>query len=244
MKEIRWISHRGYHAQHVENTQAAFEAAVQAGFSCLETDLRATVDGHIVLHHDANMRRTANRGVQIEDLTLAEFKSIKLIDGQYGMAFEEFIEQFAGMNWIFDLKPESAATTIELLQSWCQKKRAMEWVQAQARFLAWSKEDESLLRRCFPGAVTLAMEKECQRAGLSCLLHVPWIGAIKRGRTYALPPKFAGRRLYTRRMVEAYQRRGARVLAYLPETRKDAQDAIRAGVDEVLTNDLPVDVNE
>lgn len=46
------ISHRGYHRDLPENTLAAFEAAVKLGVDGIETDLRWSADGQIVLYHD------------------------------------------------------------------------------------------------------------------------------------------------------------------------------------------------
>lgn len=56
--DVIWISHRGLHQRHVENSLHAFEAAAEAGFHTLETDLRTTRDGLIVLHHDPALIRT------------------------------------------------------------------------------------------------------------------------------------------------------------------------------------------
>jgi len=48
------IAHRGAPlvSGHPENTRAAFEGALAAGFTRVETDLRLTDDGRIVLAHD------------------------------------------------------------------------------------------------------------------------------------------------------------------------------------------------
>ena len=40
VKAPRWISHRGYCKHEIENTQGAFDEAVNLGFDRLETDLR------------------------------------------------------------------------------------------------------------------------------------------------------------------------------------------------------------
>ena len=56
-KKPFWISHRGYAKKYTENSQEAFDAALDLGFEFLETDLRITADGHIVLCHDPDFRR-------------------------------------------------------------------------------------------------------------------------------------------------------------------------------------------
>jgi hypothetical protein len=42
--------------------------------------------------------------------------------------------------------------------------------------------------------------------------------------------------LFRQRIVEAYHRRGARVLAFLPEHRHEVEAALELGVDEFLVN--------
>ncbi len=46
------IAHRGYHRDVPENTLAAFDAAAKVGVDGIETDLRWSADGQIVLYHD------------------------------------------------------------------------------------------------------------------------------------------------------------------------------------------------
>jgi len=51
------IAHRGAPAETVENTRSSFLAALRSGAHMVETDLQLTMDGHLVIHHDANTRR-------------------------------------------------------------------------------------------------------------------------------------------------------------------------------------------
>ena len=58
--------------------------------------------------------------------------------------------------------------------------------------------------------------------------------------TYALPPRFARLNLMQPAILARYRSRGAKVLAYLPETEADTLSALQAGVDEILTNGRPL----
>ncbi len=237
---VVWISHRGYHAQALENTRPAFDAAIQAGFTHLETDLRTTADGQIVLHHDSELLRTFSSSLIIEKTSLSELLSLSTPRGHTLLTFEAFIEYYAGFSWTFDIKPESAGPTLHALQQWAKRKKAESWLYDQARFLCWSPRAERYLRQLFPKAKTVARETECYRAGLAVFSSMPWLGAIKSGRTYSIPRYFAGRDLFTEDFARAYHKRGARLLAYLPAQDADAKAALSAGFDEILTNGLPV----
>ena len=239
MPNILWTSHRGFHQQHVENTMGSFTAAVRAGFTSLETDLRTTLDGHIVLHHDAGMSKTSGEGKNIHGITIKEFKATRLLDGQHGMDLQEFMDAFGSCQWIFDIKPESAQETIDGLQSLCDERGGSEWLLENTRFLLWSRSHESYLKSLFPKADILANEWECHRAGVCSLVGLGFMSGIEKGRAYALPPKFLGIRLLKKRILKAYRSRGAKVIAYLPEGEEELDTAILAHVDEILTNGLP-----
>jgi glycerophosphoryl diester phosphodiesterase len=49
------IAHRGASAAHPENTVAAFRGAAELGSDWVELDARRTVDGALVVHHDAEL---------------------------------------------------------------------------------------------------------------------------------------------------------------------------------------------
>ncbi|MBZ2188352.1 hypothetical protein K8B33_04555 [Alcanivorax sp. JB21] len=236
MTPIVWISHRGLNERYAENSLLAFRAAVDAGFTHLETDLRCTSDGHLVLHHDPHMGRTAGNPAAIHTLTLAEFRNARLADGQVPPLFTEFAEQFDRQSWILDIKPERGAETLKLLHDWAQRHGAGGWLTRKARFLLWAPQHYPLLARYFPDAVTMADQRECRRAGLSVLCGMSQLGNICRNRTYSIPPRYFGLNLLRRSVIRAYQRHGARVLAFLPESPADVEKALANGANEILIN--------
>ncbi|MDH2444648.1 glycerophosphodiester phosphodiesterase family protein [Amnibacterium sp. CER49] len=65
----RILAHRGLTLDAPENSVAAFRAALEAGATHLETDVRATADGEAVLVHDPRLGDD-----EIDGLTLAELR--------------------------------------------------------------------------------------------------------------------------------------------------------------------------
>ncbi|GAA1284900.1 glycerophosphodiester phosphodiesterase family protein [Saccharothrix xinjiangensis] len=60
----RAYAHRGWHLDELagmENSLSAFTRASREGFRYLETDVHATSDGVVVVHHDAVLDRTTDR---------------------------------------------------------------------------------------------------------------------------------------------------------------------------------------
>lgn len=84
--QLEIIAHRGASALAPENTLAAFAAALDLGVGTIETDLRATRDGQLVLAHDADLARLTGRPLRIEDCTLADLRAITIGRDDQGRA--------------------------------------------------------------------------------------------------------------------------------------------------------------
>ncbi len=236
LKPPVWISHRGYKTDAVENTVGAFQAAVEIGFKCLETDLRMTKDRHLVLIHDESISRLTGDSRRVSELTRRELESFRMARGERFLFFEQFIEGFRNCRWTFDIKPESGEKTIRALAAWAQQNKFENQLCRQAKFLTWTAGHEKLLKSFFPNADCYARRIECWRAGISVIFGLPALGSIKPGRTYALPPNFANFPLFKKSIVDYFHQRNARTIAFLPDTDFLAHAAVRAGFDEILTN--------
>ncbi len=236
LKKPVWISHRGFKANAVENTRSAFQAAVDIGFSSLETDLRMSKDNHIVLIHDEKTSRLAGDRRRVRDLTRRELESFKLANGERFFFFEQFAKLFNHCSWTLDIKPERGKETIHALAAWAHQNDFENQLCRQAKFLTWQADHEKLLKSFFPTAVFYARKIECWRAGLSVILDLPAAGSIKSGRTYALPPSFGKISLFKDSVVRPFHQRNAKTIAFLPDTDFLAQKAVQSGFDEILTN--------
>lgn len=77
------IAHRGGAKESTENTIAAFQRAIKIGAEGIETDLRLTRDGQVVIYHDERFgrvegKKTDKPGTLISDLTYAELAASTL----------------------------------------------------------------------------------------------------------------------------------------------------------------------
>ncbi|MBC7533053.1 MAG: hypothetical protein H7318_15885 [Oligoflexus sp.] len=238
MERTTWISHRGYCLDAVENTRNSFDAAIKLGFRYLETDLRSTLDGHIVLQHDSSLQKSCHSDQNVETIRLAAIRDLKTHDGQAVLGLPELIQDYSDYNWTFDIKEDSASRTLDLLAQWAETggPKAQLWLKDHCRFLLWSKASGLQALRLFPQVMRLAQERECYRAGLAVVARVPQLSGIQAGKTYSIPPSFAGFNLFTKATLKAYHSRKARLLAYLPEDDDASKKAYFLGFDEILTN--------
>jgi glycerophosphoryl diester phosphodiesterase len=100
------IGHRGAAGHAPENTFAAFDRGLELGVFGVETDLRATRDGEVVLMHDATVDRTTNGTGAVADLTWAELRALdaaaKFHEGKHDfgeqrvLRLDEFLDRYAG----------------------------------------------------------------------------------------------------------------------------------------------------
>lgn len=76
LPDMMVLAHRGASEDAPENTILAFERAVDGGCTGLETDVRRTADGRLVLIHDARVDRTTDGTGTVADLTWAEIERL------------------------------------------------------------------------------------------------------------------------------------------------------------------------
>lgn len=75
-ENIYVAAHRGWCEKYPENTMPAFQAAIDIGVDQIETDVRVTLDGELVLIHDATVNRTTNGVGKVCEKTFAELRAL------------------------------------------------------------------------------------------------------------------------------------------------------------------------
>jgi len=75
-QNIYVAAHRGWRSEYPENTIEAFRAALSLGVDQLETDIRVSRDGALVLIHDETVDRTTDGTGLVCQKTLGELRSL------------------------------------------------------------------------------------------------------------------------------------------------------------------------
>ena len=95
------IAHRGASGYAPENTRAAFALAIEMGADRIETDVRRTSDGALVLVHDGTVARTTDGHGPVADHTLAELRALDAgswygddFAGERILTLDELIDEF------------------------------------------------------------------------------------------------------------------------------------------------------
>lgn len=232
-----WISHRGLSQRHDENSLEAFKRACEAGYSWLETDLHSTKDNHIILSHDPQVDHISCCSGKIAEMSRMELEKMQQKEGSQFLFLNEFMQEFNDQYWVFDIKPTSAAQTMQILSEIFLNNRIL---INKIVFLFWNKKQQRIFLNDFPEATCFVREAQCYQAGIASVLRLPILGNIKKNQIYSIIPKISGIPLISKRVVQAFHKRGAQVIGYLPADQAEVQLCIDAGVDYILSNDLPV----
>lgn len=72
------FAHRGFSPEGLENSASAFRAALELGFTHLETDARTTADGVVLLFHDDTLDRVTDSNGPISGLSASEIAKARI----------------------------------------------------------------------------------------------------------------------------------------------------------------------
>ena len=91
------IAHRGLHDDIMpENSIPAFERAIEGGFN-IEIDVHLTADNHLVVFHDADLKRMCGVDKAVKDCTVEELKTYRLKNTEYTIpTLDEFMKLVNG----------------------------------------------------------------------------------------------------------------------------------------------------
>ena len=93
------ITHRGDRKNGIENTIDAIQLAINQGANAIETDIRQTGTGEIVVFHDFSLRRMFNRPGFLGKSSLAELQTVPYVnninDTEYYIdTLDSFLDRF------------------------------------------------------------------------------------------------------------------------------------------------------
>jgi glycerophosphoryl diester phosphodiesterase len=169
------MAHRGFSRDGLENSMAAFRAAVGLGYRYLETDVHTTADGVLLLFHDAALDRITDGTGRIAELTAEEVAQARIGGLEPVPTFDELVAAFPDARFNLDVKDWNSVRSLAA---------AIEGHALHDRVLIASFSDrrrravlQLLSRRTASSAGTAA---NAAFVALSPLLAVPGVGALAR----------------------------------------------------------------
>lgn len=115
-------AHRGASEYAPENTLSSFYMGLLQGANGIETDVRKTKDGVLILFHDDLLDRVSDATGKVSDYTFEELKKVKIYGnsttGFYDkiITYREFLENFSRYNINFAIELKGADIEKETLE--------------------------------------------------------------------------------------------------------------------------------
>lgn len=219
------IAHRGASAYAPENTRASFHLGLRLGADGLETDLRFTRDGEVVLLHDERVDRTTDGHGPVAELSLAEVRALDAgswfspeFAGERILTLAEFLDEFGGRTHLaLELKVDGLEPAVV---AQIRERSLLETATAT------SFERERLLR-------LLALAPEVRTGYLTRTFTPGELTALAAEGIRQACPRASG---VTAEVVREAHRLGLEVRAWGVKSERDMWQALEAGVDGMTIN--------
>ena len=113
------FAHRGGSIENPENTIQAFKASNKLG-AAIETDVRSTKDGHVLICHDPDFKRLTDKDVKVAEMNLEDLP--KRYKSQYPIEFghhdyqvdKEDVAEYCTLEELFKTMPRSQVIQIDI----------------------------------------------------------------------------------------------------------------------------------
>ena len=220
------VAHRGASAVEVENTLAAFEAAIGCGADMAEFDVHRTADGVLVAHHDASLHE--NGEGTLAEMTYEELRIAGLALGKAIPRMEEVVDLCAGrIGLVMELKECGyEAEAVDILLSRVSPENAMA-VSFHAEAIAGA-------RRCAPNLRTgLCVAPEPGRGAREQLPEFPFETARRAGADWLI----AFWEYVTEGLLPVAREEGFKALAWTVNDEPTLRALMQMGVDGVTSDD-------
>lgn len=229
----RIIAHRGWHlpgddgSRAGENTLEAFDRAVGAGFTYLETDVRISRDGVAMLFHDATLERTTDGTGPLERLTHRELGRLRVVGGGTIPTLADALHHFPGARFVLD--PKTDAAVVPLVDT-------LRHAGAGDRVCIGSFSDRRLrtVRACLGPAVATSMGPR-EALSLRVRRHVR-PGTATGVVAAQVPVALRGLRIITPGFVDRARAAGIEVHAWTVNTAAQMRHLLALGVEGIITD--------
>ncbi|MDC7122270.1 glycerophosphodiester phosphodiesterase [Cellulomonas fimi] len=224
------LAHRGFSPDGLENSLAAFQAAVDLGYTYVETDAHGTADGRAVALHDATLDRTTDATGRVSDLPWSRVREARIGGVEPVPLLEDVLGTWPDLRVNVDVKERSGIVPVA---------DAIERTGAHDRVcvasFSASRRDATVARLSRPVATSAGTTEAVafMRTGGRVRFH-----GLSRRRfdVYQVPWRFRGRQVLTARHVEAAHAAGLLVHVWTVDDADDMRTLLDLGVDGIISD--------
>ena len=213
----------------LENTMAAFRAAVELGYTYLETDVHASRDGVVYAFHDSDLSRLGGSPEGICDLPSGRVDAVRLMEREPIPRLATLLAELPSVRLNIDVKSDHAVEpTLRVLRE----------ADALDRVCLASFSDARLrrIRRLEPGVATSAGPAEVAAVVLGPVRAVRSL-AVRSGAVCLQVPQRRGPvPVVTERTIANAHDLGLAVHVWTVDDPEEMRSLLRTGVDGIVTD--------
>ena len=239
------IAHQGGDEIWPGNTMFAFELAVKMGVDVIETDIRQTKDGVLVVSHDEIVDGKSNGVGRITDLTYAQLQKLDAAynwSPEQGPTFpyrgkgitytslEEVFKSFPNMRFNIDMKQ----TDPPIYSAFCDLIRKYH-MQDKVIAASFSHQNTAAFRKICPEVTTSGDESETRTF---VFMNFAYLGHWYSPdfKAFQVPIKSSGITIITPHFVRAAHERNIRVDVWTIDETTEMKRLLDMGVDGIITD--------
>lgn len=223
------MAHRGFSQDGLENTRAAFAAAVELGYRYVETDVHATRDGVLLAFHDATLDRLTDLSGRIADLPWSTVRQARIAGAEQIPTLAELFETWPQLRLNIDCK---AGTAVAPLIESIERHRAHQRVCIAAFS---DRRRRAVLRGLSAPAATSAGRGVITRAKLTDRTALSR-STLRGVDCLQVPPRHGRITVVTPRFVAAAHGAGVQVHVWTVDEPTEMGRLLDLGVDGILTD--------
>jgi glycerophosphoryl diester phosphodiesterase len=239
------IAHQGGDGIWPGNTMFAFQHAIELGVDVIETDIRQTRDGILVVSHDESVDSKSNGIGRVSDLSFAELQALDAAynwSPQEGPTFpyrgqgityvslEEVFQAFPDMRFNIDMKQ----TDPPIYTAFCDLIRKYQ-MQDKVLAASFSHQNTEAFRKVCPEVTTSGDESETR---IFVLMNFAYMGHwYSPGfKAFQVPIESSGITIMTSHFVRAAHERNLRVDVWTIDDPLEMERMQGLGVDGIITD--------
>lgn len=222
------VAHRGGAGEAPQNTMAAFAHAVEVGFGCVETDVRLTADGVLVLAHDPDFD-TPDGPVTVAETSWEDLRRVRL-DGEPPARLGDLLDAWPDLRLNLDLKSDEA---VEPLLRHLRRAAILDRVCIGS----FSVERLRHVRDTLGRAVATSMgPREVRLLKAASLRLLPRAAVPRAPMCVQVPPRHGRFRVVDRWFVSVAHRLGKPVHVWTVDEPDEMTSLLDLGVDGLMTD--------
>lgn len=249
-RDLLVIAHRGGKGLAPEGTMAAFEQAFALGVDAFEYDVHRTVDGHLVVIHDASVDRTTDGSGLVNEMTLEEVQGLDAGyhfkdetgafsfrgQGVYIPTLEEVFAHYPTTRQLIEIKDTNDPALYEEIIHELWQLIVTYGMEDQVMIGSFDHAINERFAEVSWGQIPIGAGEDAVRSFVK--MHVPYLNGLAKAPfdSLQLPVEQEGHNLTTRNIIRSAKKRNISLYYWTINEEEEIKELILKGVDGIISD--------